>query len=300
MPSTPTPNLSLTYPLATEQVSNGPADFAAIVNILDAGTNGPTATRILPGTLASRPTASSTALGTIYVCTDVPCFFVRDGQPAWRYVPLDGNAEPVGVMMQYAGSSDPVDVDGTTRWLVCDGRAISRTAYATLFGKTSTTYGSGDGSTTFNIPDLRGRVSVGADPTGVHLPVNEPARGASGGEEQHTLTTTEMPSHNHSVSTNFEISGAASTGSGEFGLEPGSWTTANTGGGSAHTTSSPISPSTTSSRFCERGLRSMSKCRYWRRLVGRKNVAPVAPTWHRGVGPQRQGREVLAGVQSSG
>lgn len=64
-------------------------------------------------------------------------------------------AIPTGTVNQYAGSSAP------TGWFICDGSAISRTIYATLFAVVGTTYGSGDGSTTFNLPDLRGRVPVG-------------------------------------------------------------------------------------------------------------------------------------------
>lgn len=61
-----------------------------------------------------------------------------------------------GLISPYAGSSAP------TGWLLCDGTAVSRTTYATLFGVTSTTYGTGDGSTTFNLPDLRNRTPIGA------------------------------------------------------------------------------------------------------------------------------------------
>ncbi len=62
---------------------------------------------------------------------------------------------PIGAIIAYGGSSDP------SGWLICDGRAISRTTYADLFAAISTAYGAGDGSTTFNIPDLRGRTAVG-------------------------------------------------------------------------------------------------------------------------------------------
>ena len=58
---------------------------------------------------------------------------------------------PTGVVLPYAGTSAP------TGWLACDGTAISRTTYASLFAAISTSYGVGDGSTTFNLPDLRGR-----------------------------------------------------------------------------------------------------------------------------------------------
>lgn len=64
---------------------------------------------------------------------------------------------PAGIgCLPYAGSSIP------TGWLECDGSAVSRTTYAALFTAISTTWGSGDGSTTFNVPDMRGRVPIGA------------------------------------------------------------------------------------------------------------------------------------------
>jgi microcystin-dependent protein len=61
-----------------------------------------------------------------------------------------------GLVLPYAGYSAP------TGWLLCDGSPISRTTYADLFALISTTYGAGDGSTTFNIPDMRGRAVIGA------------------------------------------------------------------------------------------------------------------------------------------
>lgn len=64
---------------------------------------------------------------------------------------------PTGMVVPYAGAAAP---DG---WLLCQGQAVSRTTYAQLFSVIGTTYGSGDGSTTFNLPDMRGRVAVGSD-----------------------------------------------------------------------------------------------------------------------------------------
>lgn len=63
---------------------------------------------------------------------------------------------PTGSILPYAGSSAP------TNWLLCDGSAVSRVTYATLFALVSTTYGSGDGSTTFNLPNLKNRIPIGA------------------------------------------------------------------------------------------------------------------------------------------
>jgi len=82
--------------------------------------------------------------------------------------------------------------------LLCDGSAVSRTTYANLFAAIGTTYGAGDGTTTFNVPDFRGRVIVGAG-TGSGLTAR--ARGDVGGEEKHTLTEAELAAHSHPGST---------------------------------------------------------------------------------------------------
>lgn len=85
----------------------------------------------------------------------------------------------------FAGNSAPVG------WLICDGSAISRTSYSALFDTIGVTYGSGDGITTFNIPDLKGKVIIGSSES---HPVS-----SVGGEEDHQLTAQEIPSHYHSI-----------------------------------------------------------------------------------------------------
>ena len=65
-------------------------------------------------------------------------------------------AVPVGSMQAFAGSSAP------TGWLLCNGTTASRTTYSNLYSVIGTTYGVGDGSTTFGLPDMRGRVPMGA------------------------------------------------------------------------------------------------------------------------------------------
>lgn len=97
---------------------------------------------------------------------------------------------PPGSVVAYIASSAPGG------WLLCDGSAVSRTTYSILFGIIGTTFGTGDGSTTFNLPDMRGRVPVGYG-TGSGLTARTLA--ASGGEETHVLTTDEMPSHSHNI-----------------------------------------------------------------------------------------------------
>jgi microcystin-dependent protein len=85
-------------------------------------------------------------------------------------------------------------------WLLCDGSAISRATFAALYAAIGTTYGAGNGTTTFNIPDLRGRVPVGVDGAAARLTASD-ALGNSGGEEKHQLTTGELAAHTHGGST---------------------------------------------------------------------------------------------------
>lgn len=115
-------------------------------------------------------------------------------------------AAPTGAVIPYAGSSAP------TGWLLAYGQAVSRTTYATLFGVISTTYGVGDGSTTFNLPDLRGRVPAGLDNLGgssANTITNAAADSLGGGygSETHTLTEAEMPAHTHGFSGGFRYGG---------------------------------------------------------------------------------------------
>jgi len=110
-----------------------------------------------------------------------------------------GAGTPSGVVSAYGGTSAP------TGWLLCYGQAVSRTTYAALFAVLSTTYGSGDGSTTFNVPDLRGRAVAGQDDMGgssanrLTSPINGDTLGAAGGSESHTLTTAQLPAHGHNL-----------------------------------------------------------------------------------------------------
>lgn len=106
-------------------------------------------------------------------------------------------------------------------WMLCEGGAISRTTYSALYTLLGNNYGAGDGSTTFNVPDLRGRVPVGFN--GSDTDFN--SRGKTGGEKTHILTTSEMPSHNH---TQDQHNHAANNG-GNFITDSGSGPGANYG-----------------------------------------------------------------------
>ena len=143
-----------------------------------------------------------------------------------------------GIISPYGGSTAP------TGWLLCDGSAINRTTYAALFAITSTSYGVGNGTTTFNVPDLRGRVAVGKS-TDTEFDV----LGETGGEKTHILTTTEMPSHNHPLEilggnvgtpVNQPLSGSGNTYT-NFGYADATGTVrvGFSGGGTAHNNLQP-------------------------------------------------------------
>lgn len=94
---------------------------------------------------------------------------------------------PTGVYVPFAGAAVP------TGWLLCDGQAVSRSTFATLFAEIASTYGDGDGSTTFNVPNLKGRIPVGLDAAQTEFD----ALAETGGAKTHTLTAAEMPVHSH-------------------------------------------------------------------------------------------------------
>lgn len=109
-----------------------------------------------------------------------------------RYLKNPDNT-PTGTIHQYAGGSTPI------WYLFCDGSAISRTTYAKLFGVTNTTFGIGDGSTTFNLPDLRQKFPLGKASSGTGSSL-----GDTGGLIDHvhsidppSTTTSSDGSHNH-------------------------------------------------------------------------------------------------------
>lgn len=154
---------------------------------------------------------------------------------------------PPGMVLPFAGAAAP---DG---FLLCDGSAVSRTTCGDLFAAIGTAYGAGDGSTTFNVPDLRGRVAAGRDDmggaaasrlTGGGSGIAGATLGAVGGAETHALTTAEMPGHAHpgaagfnflmaNAGTPFATPGAATAGIGFTA------TTGISGSGQAHNNAQP-------------------------------------------------------------
>jgi microcystin-dependent protein len=101
----------------------------------------------------------------------------------------------VGGIMPFGASAAP------TGFLLCDGGAVSRTTYAALFGVIGTTYGTGNGTTTFTLPDLRGKFPLGSS--------SGHALGSAGGSETTTLSSTNLPAHTHGMSAVTVASGGA-------------------------------------------------------------------------------------------
>lgn len=135
---------------------------------------------------------------------DDPCFVVQARKGEMVVVWWEPGDDRAGVAIDTAPSAErlaqPGDVKWTARttapdgWLAADGSAVSRTTYADLFAAIGTTHGAGNGSTTFNLPDGRGRAPVGAG-TGTGLTAR--TVGQTFGVEDHALTVAQMPAHAH-------------------------------------------------------------------------------------------------------
>jgi len=137
------------------------------------------------------------------------------------------NSIQPGMIEMFAGNAAP------TGWLLCDGAAVSRTLYPALFAAIGTAFGVGDGSTTFNVPDLRGRVPIGAG-TGSGLTARTLAQQV--GAETHPLTVPELPTHTHSALG--LVIGTVASGAGSNAAAAGG-TTGTAGSGVAHNNMQP-------------------------------------------------------------
>ncbi len=159
---------------------------------------------------------------------------------ASSYTVINIDSTPAGIIKPYAGNNVPGG------YLLCDGSAVSRTTYAGLFETIGTTYGEGDGSTTFNLPDLSGRTIIGTS--------SSYELASTGGEEEHTLTISEMPSHSHNpnywdiVSSpggnsgdvySYWLSGGGTISTYATASSRQSYATSTTGGSAAHNNMQP-------------------------------------------------------------
>lgn len=123
-------------------------------------------------------------------------FFVSDGVSNWSVGSMRDVVVPSGTMQMFGGAAAPAG------YLLCDGTAVSRTTYAPLFAAISTAFGVGDGSTTFNLPDMRQRFALGVAASGTGATL-----GGTGGSIDHTHT---LPAHYHGMGTGATLNITAS------------------------------------------------------------------------------------------
>lgn len=146
------------------------------------------AAKIADNAVTNAKLAGSIATSKIAWPGDTTKFMRADGQAMPIVVQI-----PTGMCLPYAANAAPPGTD----FLPCDGAAVSRTTFAALFTVIGTTYGAGDGTSTFNVPDMRGRVPVGK---GVHLDVDTVGKGdpttAANRRVKHQHTVYD-PTHHH-------------------------------------------------------------------------------------------------------
>jgi microcystin-dependent protein len=211
------------------------------------------------GTAYPIQSAPGTAIGAASLVQGTPYLFkFNASQAAYIALGFFGNAFniPVGGILSYLSTTVP-----NSNFALPYGQAVSRTTYAALFSLIGTTFGVGDGVTTFNLPDLRGRALFGLDNMGGSAAnritvaggnFDGTVLGGTGGAQNHTLTTPELPAHSHGITdpghthsisnigtnnsfgpggaTAYLASGTTNTNSATTGISVN-----NAGSGSAHT-----------------------------------------------------------------
>lgn len=207
--------------LVLSKTGTGVLSLTSILSILSGITPGSFSTTARNAIAAGkRPTSLiifNTTTGNLEINTGT------DAAPVWQAI----GAEPAGKISMYGGSAAP------TGWILCDGSAVSRTTFAALFAAIGTTYGVGDGSTTFNVPDFRGRVGVGlgthadvdalSDNDGLAVGLRRPKHKHSVSDPGHTHTTTVTPNVGAGPGSSGTLSGMGSgvTGSSGTGVTVG-------------------------------------------------------------------------------
>ena len=145
---------------------------------------------------------------------------------------IDSKLDSAGAFVVQTGMILPFSAAAgsiPTGYLNCDGAAVSRSTYSTLYALIANTYGAGDGSSTFNVPNLAGRFAIGKSGTyalastgGGTTSSFTPSGSVSVTVNNHTLTTSQIPSHNHSASTSVSGTVTLSNLKNQFVASPGS------------------------------------------------------------------------------
>lgn len=167
----------------TSATADAGGNFPGVITRYDA----PTAAWVDYGACKLRaPNGGGLASGSNYPVQ--PAGATAGGDALYLVGTLSPDAIPIGTVAPYAGGTIPAG------WMLCNGGAVSRTTYADLFAAIGTNWGAGDGSTTFNVPDLGGRVPVGY--TGV---------GGRGLGQYYGKELADLPSHNHAEGTSISV-----------------------------------------------------------------------------------------------
>lgn len=168
------------------------------------------------------------AAGQVYIADG-------NGSGSWTdllsLIPTVTGTVPIATVVAYAGSTPPAG------WVLCAGQTLSRSIYSLLFNRISTTYGAGNGTTTFNAPDLRGRGVFGLDNMGGTSAgritdgvsgISGTTLGASGGSQGVSLTLEQLAAHTHAAGSYTTGSAGAHTHS-ISNMSPGNWPTGTSG-----------------------------------------------------------------------
>jgi microcystin-dependent protein len=201
---------STAYTVTSYQVFDSLANMSGqVIAFTPHATNGATVTLNVDG-LGAKPLRPSPgvelAAGTLILGTPYTALY-NNSDAVW-YLHNFYGANPYNVPLM--GGLDYWDtVAPNSSFIFPAGQAISRTTYATVFARWGTTYGAGDGSTTFNVPDKTGRVSAMKEAsatrlTATYFGASGATMGAVGGSESHTLTTAQLASHTHTGTTGQE------------------------------------------------------------------------------------------------